>query len=504
MSTESNEKVLKAVEKLTGGRSDKWWGCFADRRIILLIVFIAFLLDYMLLTCVVPVVPKVLLKYRSEDLSRSIRSELSTDELCEKLQIVDKITPKESVELASKKSTEEIANEIQRLMNIQYKSNNITINECIQKTAEVIRTIMQNELRNEDLKIGVMFASKAIVQTIVNPFVGPLTNRIGYSIPMFTGFVVTFISTVVFAFGGNYVVLFIARALQGVGSSFSTVSGFGMLATCYIDEQERDHAFSIALTGLALGVLIGPPFGGVTYQFIGKPAPFLILAGLTLIDGLLQLLSLKPVVRQEDEKGTITIGNLGTAMLEPSLPLWMWNTMKSSEWQQGIVFLPCSFSYLVGTNLFGYIAHKIGRPLCAAMGMVACAASLTAIPFCTRLGHLIVPMAVLGFSIGMIDSTMFPTMGYLVDLRHVAVYGSVYAIGDVALCLAFGLGPIASGAIVKGVGFSWMLWTISIASVAFCPLIFLLRNPPAKKKSETNETESTSGPVGIGEYGRYE
>lgn len=35
---------------------------------------------------------------------------------------------------------------------------------------------------------------------------------------------------------------------------------------------------------------------------------------------------------------------------------------------------------------------------------------------------------------------MMPIMGYLVDLRHVSVYGSVYAIADVAFCMGFAFG----------------------------------------------------------------
>lgn len=30
---------------------------------------------------------------------------------------------------------------------------------------------------------------------------------------------------------------------------------------------------------------VGPPFGGIMYQFAGKEAPFLILAALALFDG---------------------------------------------------------------------------------------------------------------------------------------------------------------------------------------------------------------------------
>jgi len=37
---------------------------------------------------------------------------------------------------------------------------------------------------------------------------------------------------------------------------------------------------------------------------------------------------------------------------------------------------------------------------------------------------------------------MMPIMGYLVDLRHVPVYGSVYAIADVAFCVGFAVGEL--------------------------------------------------------------
>ena len=34
------------------------------------------------------------------------------------------------------------------------------------------------ELIKENVEVGIMFASKAVVQLITNPFIGPLTNRL--------------------------------------------------------------------------------------------------------------------------------------------------------------------------------------------------------------------------------------------------------------------------------------------------------------------------------------
>ncbi|KAK3094299.1 hypothetical protein FSP39_000030, partial [Pinctada imbricata] len=334
-----------------------------------------------------------------------------------------------------------------------------------------VATKRHASLANENVKVGLMFASKAFVQLLTNPFVGSLTNRIGYTIPMFTGFTVMFVSTV----------------------------SMGMLADCYPDDQERGNAMGIALGGLAMGVLVGPPFGGVTYEFLGKEAPFLILASFALLDGLLQMCVLQPSVKAESQEGTslkkllkdpyiliaagsITFSNMGIAMMEPSLPIWMLETMKAPEWQQGAAFLPASISYLIGTNIFGPLGNKIGRWLSALIGMAVIGVCLIAIPFSRNIYHLIAPNFGLGFAIGMVDSTMMPHMAYLVDLRHVSVYGSVYAIADVAFCVGFAIGPALSGTMVKGLGFGWMLWIIAIINLLYAPLLYFIKNPPAKEE----------------------
>ncbi|KAI1705552.1 major facilitator superfamily domain-containing protein [Ditylenchus destructor] len=350
-------------------------------------------------------------------------------------------------------------------------------------------------LADENVHVGFMFGSKALVQLLVNPLVGPMTNKIGYTVPMFTGFVIMFLSTVLFAFGSSFVTLWLARALQGVGSACTSTSGMGMLAQAYPDDAERGSAMGIALGGLALGVLVGPPYGGLLYGWSGKELPFILLALLALGDGTLQYLVLKPKVDRGEPEGTaikelakdpyiavaagsITIGNLGIAMLEPSLPLWMMESWSAGSFERGAAFLPASISYMIGTNIFGPLAHKIGRWLSGFIGLVIIGFCLLAIPSATSVGGLIVPNFCMGFSIGMIDASMFPMMGYIVDVRHVGVYGSIYAIADAAFCFAFALGPFFSGPLVRSVGFPTMMYMIAIINFLYAPLMFFLRTIP--------------------------
>ncbi|XP_040011583.1 chromaffin granule amine transporter [Xiphias gladius] len=355
-------------------------------------------------------------------------------------------------------------------------------------------------LEEENVRVGLLFASKALVQLTVNPFVGPLTNRIGYHIPMFAGFIIMFVSTIMFAFSGTYALLFFARSLQGIGSSFSSVAGLGMLASVYTDDEERGIAMGVALGGLAMGVLIGAPFGSVMYEFVGKSAPFLILAFLAVFDGALQLCILQPskispgsvegtplLTLLKDpyiliSAGSLCFANMGVAILEPTLPIWMMQTMCSPKWQLGMAFLPASVSYLIGTNLFGVLANKMGRWLCSMLGMFIVGISLLCVPFATSIYGLIGPNGGLGFAIGMVDSSMMAIMGYLVDIRHASVYGSVYAIADVALCMGFAIGPSTGGALVQAVGFPCLMVFIGVINILYAPLCFLLRNPAVREE----------------------
>ncbi|XP_040293647.1 synaptic vesicular amine transporter [Bufo bufo] len=458
-----------------------------SRKLILLIVFIALLLDNMLLTVVVPIIPSYLYTMSHEPNNSEIQWGTSRPPTSSSFQTI--FSYYDNTTLVTERSQSEGA-AVEPTQGPEQSSTSPS-DDCPKADSTLL---------NENVKVGLLFASKATIQLLTNPFIGPLTNRIGYQIPMFAGFCIMFLSTIMFAFSGTYTLLFIARSLQGIGSSCSSVAGMGMLASVYTDDEERGNAMGIALGGLAMGVLVGPPFGSIFYEFVGKTAPFLVLAILVLFDGALQLFILQPSrVQPESQTGTslftllrdpyiiiaagsICFANMAIAMMEPALPIWMMETMCSRKWQLGVAFLPASISYLIGTNIFGPLAHRIGRWLCAFIGMMLVGISVICVPFAKDIYGLIAPNFGVGFAIGMVDSSMMPIMGYLVDLRHVSVYGSVYAIADVAFCMGFALGPSAGGAIAKSIGFPWLMTIIGIVDIIFAPLCLFLRSPPAKEE----------------------
>uniref|UniRef100_A0A4W4FKD4 Major facilitator superfamily (MFS) profile domain-containing protein n=1 Tax=Electrophorus electricus TaxID=8005 RepID=A0A4W4FKD4_ELEEL len=454
-------------------------------RLVLVVVFVALLLDNMLFTVVVPIIPTFLYALDHESNVSSYSTLLppsSGQPTSSILSLYDNTTYPITV-------THDTLTDPSTAPPPDTASGSATSSaDCTNDT---------KFLEEENVRVGLLFASKALVQLLVNPFVGPLTNRIGYHIPMFVGFVIMFVSTIMFAFSGTYALLFFARSLQGIGSAFSSVAGLGMLASVYTDNDERGIAMGVALGGLAMGVLIGAPFGSVMYEFVGKTSPFLTLAFLALFDGALQLVILQPLTTSPGgtplltlmkdpyiliSAGCLCFGNMGVAMLEPTLPIWMMQTMCSPKWQLGVAFLPASVSYLIGTNLFGLLANKMGRWLCSMVGMVIVGISLLCVPLAKNIYGLIGPNGGLGFAIGMVDSSMMAIMGYLVDIRHVSVYGSVYAIADVALCTGFAIGPSTGGAIVRAIGFPYLMVLIGIINIVYAPLCFFLKNPAVREE----------------------
>uniref|UniRef100_UPI00358F9866 synaptic vesicular amine transporter-like isoform X3 n=1 Tax=Myxine glutinosa TaxID=7769 RepID=UPI00358F9866 len=438
--------ILVPIEHLWKTSSEK-----PSNKSAVLIVCLALFLDNMLLTVIVPIIPSIL--YAEEKLANVT------------LQTAEQETSIQSSNATTSNPLSEFGSRI-----FSYYSNSSILVEKMDfedfqgsqnssKTEDQDTSVCKFEgnelLLNENFRVGLLLASKPVVQLLVSPIIGFLTNRIGYGIPLFSGFIMMFVSTMVFAFAENYAVLFFARAVQGIGSACSSISGMALLASLYQDDNDRGVVMGIALGGLAMGVLVGPPFGSVLYYFFGKPTPFLILASLIVLDGALQLFIMKiPKVVAETQKGTplltllkdpyilfasgvLCFGNMAIGVAEAIIPIWMLRTMCSTDWELGVALLPASISYAIAVNLFGVMANKMGRWLCSMIGLILSGASCITIPYAVNIYTMIPPTFILGFSLGLIDCSMVPLMAHLVDIRHVSVYGGVYAITDGAFSLGY-------------------------------------------------------------------
>ncbi|CAG9766804.1 unnamed protein product [Ceutorhynchus assimilis] len=362
-------------------------------------------------------------------------------------------------------------------------------------------TPFKHDHHGQDSATGILFASKAIVQLMVNPFSGALIDRIGYDIPMMVGLCIMFLSTAVFACGRSYGLLFFARSLQGVGSAFADTSGLAMIADRFTEENERSKALGIALAFISFGCLVAPPFGGALYQFAGKEVPFLILAFVSLLDGFMLLIVMKPIKEVIKEarivkppsvpiwrlfmdpyiavcSGALMMANVALAFLEPTISLWMEDNLTTDNWKIGMVWLPAFIPHVIGVVITVKIAKKYPHYqwLMAAGGLALEGLCCFIIPFSTSYVVLMIPLCGICFGVALIDTALLPTLGYLVDVRYVSVYGSIYAIADISYSVAYAIGPIIAGGVVEAIGFTALNIGIAISNLAYVPVLTYLKH----------------------------
>lgn len=353
----------------------------------------------------------------------------------------------------------------------------------------------------QDSATGILFASKAIIQLMVNPFSGALIDRIGYDMPMMIGLTIMFLSTAVFACGRSYGLLFFARSLQGVGSAFADTSGLAMIADRFTEESERSKALGIALAFISFGCLVAPPFGGALYQFAGKETPFLILAFVSLLDGFMLLLVMKPIKAQIKESqmakppsvpiwrlfmdpyiavcsGALMMSNVALAFLEPTISLWMEDNLTTENWQIGMIWLPAFFPHVLGVVITVKMAKKYPQYqwLMAAGGLALEGLCCFIIPFASSYKVLMIPLCGICFGIALIDTALLPTLGYLVDVRYVSIYGSIYAIADISYSVAYAIGPIIAGGVVEAIGFTALNVGIAFSNLLYAPVLMYLKH----------------------------
>jgi MFS family permease len=78
---------------------------------------------------------------------------------------------------------------------------------------------------------------------------------------------------------------------------------------------------------------------------------------------------------------------------------------------------------------------------------------------------------------GITDAAILPLLAHLVDTRHgTASYGSIYALSQTAVCLAYSLGPLIGGQLAEHLGFSALFRIIGFANILYCPMCLALKS----------------------------
>jgi len=186
-----------------------------------------------------------------------------------------------------------------------------------------------------------------------------------------------------------------------------------------------------------------------------------------------------------------------------------------------MIWLPAFFPHVFGVMLTVKLSKLFPNYqwLMVAVGLSLEGLSCLIIPFSTSYKMLMIPICIICFGIALVDTAILPTLGYIVDVRYVSVYGSIYAIADISYSLAYAIGPIVAGEVVEMIGFTWLNVIIAVSNLAYAPALMRLRNiydfkpfqneanilmaDPPDKEYQTYAMQEQPIPVG-NEYGRLQ
>ncbi|CAH1798159.1 unnamed protein product [Owenia fusiformis] len=410
--------------------------CRKSKTLIIVVVFIAMMLDLIMLTTLEPILPDIL---HSIDKEQGLYSVPNTT------------------------------------------SPNTTTSEAAKGTEESRRRIEKSP------QVGLILAIKPGTEILANIIVGFIVDRYGHKYPMVLGCLANFLATISFAFGYRLEMFLMARIVQAIGSSFSVVSGLALLACAFPKDSERARANGIAFGGLSLGMILGFPFGSTCYQFLGRKAPFFILAALMLFDGILRLLIVLPDTKKEEHSGSdlrkfpklikdpyilIALGsnfilNLALGVVITTGPAWMLDTLHAEQWNIGLILVIGAVLQLISQAVTGLIAVQIGRWTFCMSGLIVYALGMIAYPFCTHIWMVVGTEGLARIGYGAVLAVLSPLLAYLVDLRHSSAYGAVYGLYAASYNLGLVAGPVAGGILVKELSFEWLYWGTAVLVVLF-------------------------------------
>lgn len=343
--------------------------------------------------------------------------------------------------------------------------------------------------------IGFLFSSYAITLFIATPIFGLLSDRIGRRGPMLWGLLGLAAATILFCFANSYILLIVARALQGVAAAVTWTSGLALLADLYPPE-ERGKAMGIALSGQAAGTLLGPTVGGWFYELGGYQAPFLFAAGLALFDGILRLILLRDIPSSKSKNylspfkvmrdrrlliiaGVVIIGASVPSVIEPTLPIHFKNHFNITPGYIGLLFAVPTLSYGLLAPVIGTFSIRIGHIKTIFIGLIMVSISLPLTVLPNTIWIQALAMGLLGISMALVLTPSLPQLANVSEQSGVNAYGLTFAIYNTAYSIGMMIGPIISSTLTDVFGLK--LAYIAVGFIIIFYLIFM------KKVARTNK-----------------
>lgn len=150
---------------------------------------------------------------------------------------------------------------------------------------------------------GFLIATFAFAQFLFSPLAGDLSDRFGRKKAIIFGLVLFAFSQFLFAFSENLALLYVSRAIGGIGGAFMIPSMMAFVADITTIET-RAKGMGRLGAAMSFGFVVGPGIGGFLAAF-GLRAPFVIAGVVAGIAAALSIFFLKEPEKKVTEQTAI-------------------------------------------------------------------------------------------------------------------------------------------------------------------------------------------------------
>ncbi|MBC5810213.1 MAG: MFS transporter [Candidatus Eremiobacteraeota bacterium] len=266
--------------------------------------------------------------------------------------------------------------------------------------------------------MGALLSTAAICATVSSPLWGRLSDRIGRKRVLMASQGFTLCGYLLLALAGSVPVLFLSRAIQGLGGG-----NLGVAQAYVVDavaEKDRERALALSTAAFGLGFVVGPIVSGLLVK-ISLDAPFWAGVGFEALNILLSGFFLRGI---DPEPVRPLRGEMRRALRSPA----MLNVLAR---QFLFIF---AFTYLFGT--FGLYLDRALRASATADGlMLAAAGAIGAVtlifvvaPLERKLGTF--QIVQVGFALAIVA---YALIGFVRDVAAFAIVLVLWAVAGSAL-----------------------------------------------------------------------
>lgn len=333
--------------------------------------------------------------------------------------------------------------------------------------------------------VGSIYSTVALCALFASPLWGRLSDRIGRKGVLLAAQVASAAGFLLLGIGGALWVLYVARAIEGLGGG-----GLGV-TQAYVSDvttpQERARAFGLVGATFGVGFLIGPALSGTLVRF-GYQVPLFLGAGLAVATVLLTIFLLPeshtPVAATVSVKTIVTalrapdLGILLLAQFAFSFAFYSWISVFALFVERVLGFGPSQSSFLfvisaiigivVQALLIGRLVDRFGEGRIAITGLLCAIGSYVAIAYINSIATLL-PVLMLWALSGALIRPSFTAL--ISRAAPASMRGALFGVNDSLGNVAFLFAPLVATTIlsrnVHGVGLVPALGSVAALAIGW-------------------------------------